>query len=349
MSIKEKIPFELKYKFLFYQAKFKSCDFFNQIKLDESRKKAFFFLAADYGNLGDVAITYAQTKFLESHGYQVVEVPISKTAEGIWWVKNNIQNDDIVTLVGGGNMGDLYEQIEILRQLVIQQFPCNKIISFPQTFDFSNSLNGQKQLSKAKRAYRSHNNLIIVAREQVSYQLMKENFSQNKVIITPDIVMTLENIAKVILRKGVVVCLRNDKEKFIDDSTTQLLLGCLKQAFNQDIIYRDTHIDENNLSPNVRIKALNDIWKTFNQAELVVTDRLHGMIFAYITNTPCIVFQNNNHKIKGIYDWIRYQPSMYLVEKFDANQIETMVQRIKSSKFCAKDIAQQFNPLIEEL
>jgi pyruvyl transferase EpsI len=47
-------------------------------------------------------------------------------------------------------MGDLYEQIEILRQLVIQQFPCNKIISFPQTFDFSNSLNGQKQLSKAK-------------------------------------------------------------------------------------------------------------------------------------------------------------------------------------------------------
>ena len=30
----------------------------------------------------------------------------------------------------------------------------------------------------------------------------------------------------------------------------------------------------------------------FQSAELVITDRLHGMIFSVITGTPCIAFDN---------------------------------------------------------
>ena len=46
------------------------------------KKNIFIFLGADYGNLGDVAITYAQTKYLKEHfqDYNVVEIPISQTA-----------------------------------------------------------------------------------------------------------------------------------------------------------------------------------------------------------------------------------------------------------------------------
>jgi len=36
----------------------------------------------------------------------------------------------------------------------------------------------------------------------------------------------------------------------------------------------------------------------------VITDRLHGMIFAFITGTPAIVLPNNNGKIEHSYDWI---------------------------------------------
>ncbi|MDA3776081.1 polysaccharide pyruvyl transferase family protein [Streptococcus thermophilus] len=32
--------------------------------------------------------------------------------------------------------------------------------------------------------------------------------------------------------------------------------------------------------------------------EVVLTDKLHGMIFSYITGTPCIVLANDNHKIE---------------------------------------------------
>lgn len=348
MRIKQLIPFELKYKLRFYQAKFSSHNFFAQVRLEKNKKKVFFFLAADYGNLGDVAITYAQTKFMESNGYQVIEVPISQTAQGVWWVKNFIQPQDIIMLVGGGNMGDLYGQIEYLRQLVIQQFPDNKIISFPQTFDFSNTAKGKKWLNAAKKVYNKHHQLTIVAREKTSFELMKANFPRNNVILTPDIVLSLNNVLDAAQRKGVVICLRDDQEKSIDNTTTQQVLEHLKDIFGQGMTYRDTHIAANNLTVAARVSALNDIWQTFAQAQLVVTDRLHGMIFAYITNTPCIVFQNNNHKIKGTYEWISSQSGIQLIEDFDLEIFKAAFQNLMVKQNNTLDL-KYYQPLLKEL
>nr|WP_313062319.1 polysaccharide pyruvyl transferase family protein [Moraxella sp. CTOTU49097] len=349
MRLKQYIPFDLKYKLHFHKAKFSKAQFFEDANLTNQQKKAFLFLAADYGNLGDVAITYAQTKFLEDQGYQVIEIPISKTAEGIWWVKKYIQPNDIVTLIGGGNMGDLYEQIETLRQLVIKQFPKQKIISFPQTFDFSESQYGQKRLSKAKNTYQNHNKLTLVAREQVSFELMKANFLQNNIIQTPDIVLTLKDVITQSHRQGAVVCLRDDKEKSIDNITSQKITDGLKQYFDQNISYRDTHINESNLSIEARKKALNDIWKTFGQAKIVVTDRLHGMIFAYITQTPCIVFTNNNHKVEGTYQWIKDCGYIKFLSTFEEEKFKQYLIELQSIQPKLINLDSLYQPLMKEL
>ena len=52
----------------------------------------------------------------------------------------------------------------------------------------------------------------------------------------------------------------------------------------------------------------------FCDAKLVITDRLHGMIFAAISETPCIVFSNYNHKVGGTYEWIKQLPYIRYVE-----------------------------------
>jgi len=49
-----------------------------------------------------------------------------------------------------------------------------------------------------------------------------------------------------------------------------------------------------------RYPFLND----FSSSKLVVTDRLHGMVFAALAGTPCVVMGNCNYKVKGIYNWI---------------------------------------------
>src|SRR5690606_41054328 len=121
-QLKNRIPFETKVQFHLQKLKCisddQSCFNFNS-----KNKRIYIFLAADYGNLGDVAITYAQHRFL-SHTYpthQVIEIPISQTLNGIVQLKNLIQPVDIVTTVGGGNTGAMYYQIEHFRQVVIQK------------------------------------------------------------------------------------------------------------------------------------------------------------------------------------------------------------------------------------
>lgn len=321
MFLSKYISFEIKTQILLFLQKFKKDNYFSA-HINNNNKKAYVFLAADYGNLGDVAITYAQTHFLQTSlpNYQIVDVPISKTLEGIIAVQKTIQRGDVITTIGGGNLGDLYDQIEFYRQLIVENFPNNKIISFPQTIDFSKSYKGEKALQKAARRYGKHEDLTFVAREQRSYETMKKAFSKNQVILTPDIVMSLDKRAPEFERKGVVLCLREDSEKLLTKDQQQVLVELVDKNFDSKIYY-DTHIHKNQLTINERKEELNKIWTVFKKAELVITDRLHGMIFCYITNTPCLVFQNNNHKVKGCYEWIKDKSNTKLIQTFSSEEI----------------------------
>lgn len=306
----------LKLKFAYWKAK--ANDF---VVPYSEREKCYFFLAADYGNLGDVAITYAQTKFLSErfNNAEIIDIPISKTFAGIKAVKRIIRKDDIVTIVGGGNMGDMYDDIEFLRQLVIKSFKNNRIISFPQTFDFSNTLSGRFSRRVAERIYTSHKQLTILARESISYNLMKKHYPKNEVILVPDIVMTLDERQPDKTRKGVTLCLRNDSEKKFDIRND--IVGMLEA---DGIEYRDydTHIGRGDLSIEERNKELNSIWTAFAISEYVITDRLHGMIFAFITGTPALVIPNSNHKITSSYEWIKDCGYIRLLENPETLEIE---------------------------
>ena len=48
-----------------------------------------------------------------------------------------------------------------------------------------------------------------------------------------------------------------------------------------------------------RVEIIMDKFKDFQKSELVITDRLHGMVFCAISGTPCIVFGNYNQKVKN--------------------------------------------------
>ena len=124
---------QLYLKFNIY-ARLKGANF----KLPKNKPRCLIFLAADYGNLGDVAITYAQKKYLQDHfpDYDIIEVPAAKTLTAIRSIKHKIQSEDIITVIGGGNMGDMYGDIELLRLMVVRAFKNNRIILFPQTLAF---------------------------------------------------------------------------------------------------------------------------------------------------------------------------------------------------------------------
>ncbi len=56
-------------------------------------------------------------------------------------------------------------------------------------------------------------------------------------------------------------------------------------------------------------------WNEFSSVQLVVTDRLHGMVFSAITGTPCIALDNISHKVYGAYQWLSYLPYLRFLQQ----------------------------------
>ncbi len=267
------------------------------------KKNIFLFLGADYGNLGDVAITYAQVKYLKERyvDYNVVEIPISQTYAGMKAVKKVIGKDDVIASIGGGNTSDLYDDIEFFRQLVIWHFRKQKIVAFPQTFDFTVSTRGRFFKRVARFVYGKAGDLTIMAREQNTMNVLQKDFHGVNAVMMPDIVMTLDE-RKESIRKGVLICMRSDKEKAVSDVQMQQLISKLQDKYGV-VDYQDTQVD--GVDVNNRYERLEGVMQMFRTHELVITDRLHGMILCYITGTPALAFDNSNYKISACFEWIK--------------------------------------------
>lgn len=341
--ITAKCPYNLPLKF--------SLKYFLSARYEEKyepykvQKKCFVFLAANYGNLGDVAITYAQELFLKKifQDYIIIDVPISDTLSDLKAIKNICTPDDIITIVGGGNMSDLYFDIELLRQMVISKFPKNRVISFPQTLYYTPTNIGRFWQNKSVQCYAKHKHLLLMAREMVSYQLMSTLYP-NKVICMPDIVMTLDESTPIQQRVGITLCLRNDMEKSSDISfTIELKKELLKIGYK--IFEKDTHLGRGGLSMDERKIELNRIWDTFRKSEWVITDRLHGMIFCFITKTPCIVLPNNNFKVEKCYEWIKDCGYVFFLKNYDIEEIMTTLSKKHVDNFqnVHQEILKKFN------
>lgn len=259
-----------------------------------------------HANVGDNAIAVAEEQILDKYfpnyeKYYMQENYLDICAKRI---EKFINDEDVILLHGGGNIGDTYVTPEKGRREVIKLFPNNKIIIFPQTAYFSETENGRKELEVSKKIYNNHNNLIIMAREKKSYNFMKEHFYNAKIYLTPDIVMSMSKHSNK-ERKGVLLLFRADKEKVLQEKDREMIKKL------SDIKFGEYHLSDMdltneviNIAGHIRDKILEDKFNEFQTAQIVITDRLHGMIFAAITETPCIVFSNFNHKITESYRWL---------------------------------------------
>ena len=284
-------------------------------EIKTSKKKlAFIMLAANYDNLGDIAITRAQEEYLKQilpADYEVVVIPHNKTFNAYLSMKKLINEDTIITLIGGGNSGTLYEFIEWPRRFILKHFSNCKIISFPQSVFYG----GGKVELKYKKAFvrlsKHCRKLTLIAREQLSYDRYREMLGDSvRILLVPDIVFTMKagNEQK---RAGACLVFRNDGEKLIGAGTEEsIALSCADRY--GDVVYADTCNIHVKGTGYAELEQFIDMLKT---KELVVTDRLHGMILAYITNTPCIAMDNTNHKVRSTYDtWLRGEGKVRLLE-----------------------------------
>lgn len=290
-----------------------------------------------HGNIGDSAIVIAEKEILNNHfpefeKYYVQERYLDVCAKK---VKDFIKDDDIILLHAGGNIGDTYSIPERGRREVIKLFPNNKIIILPQTAYFSDTEKGREELERSKEIYNDHKKLVILARENKSYNFMKEHFYNAKVYLTPDIVMTLVRVSDK-KRKGALFLLRTDREKVLEESKVKRIIEIINKKF-ESYKLSDMHLGEevSNIGGNVRRKVLDNKFDEFQSSELVITDRLHGMIFAAITHTPCIAFGNFNHKVLESYRWLENLEYIKFCE--DIGNIENDINSVMNANNISYD------------
>ena len=312
------------------------------------KKKIYILGVPLHGNIGDQAIIYAEKIFLKENfkKYKIVEIESTNVKRIINFLKKNIKTDDILTVHGGGFIGSLWINEEIMFRCVVENFKENNIIVFPQTVYFSNDEYGKSILKDSKKSYGETSNLTIACREKYSYDFIKEEFPNINVILVPDIVLYLNKYKFKIPRNDVLFCIRSDKEK-IDYNYTNIE-KVLREKYKMKIDYTDTVISKS-IYEFKREKIFLNKLKQISKYKLMVTDRLHGMIFAYLTNTPCIVFENKSYKVRGVYEWIKNSKSLMLVSNSTSlEEINSFIEKNINGSIADFSIEKEtFEPLVE--
>lgn len=301
-------------------------------KMNKKREKAhraYLLDIPEHGNLGDQAIAIAEAKFLKDFfpDFEVIEIPYYDIPTFLEWIKADYQDGDIVFLHGGGNMGNMYPVEENTRQKVISTLKECKIVIFPQTIDFRKDKQNYSLLYKSQKVYNSHPNLTLIAREKESFRLMKEYFPKVKIVLSPDIVFYLSNYSLPKFdRDQVVLTIRTDQESRFSFDEISAFYRSMHKTFS-NIKIQDTVVGHK-IDKNDRNLELNSLLLEFARAKFVVTDRLHGMILAAITGTPCIVTSALDHKVKGTYEWIKNLNYIEFTESLDMRDIEKKADKL---------------------
>ena len=309
------------------------------------KNKIVLIGSSEHGNLGDAAITMGIREFIRENfnEYHFIEVSTYDFSSRLPYLQKIINNDDVILLQGGGNLGNRYPSEENVRRTVIEKFPNNKVYILPQTIYFDDS--GSDELEKSIKIYNQHKHLTIFARGKISLENANKYFPNSKNYLSIDSALYL-NMDYNFERNGILCCIRDlDDESAFNMDTYNELLGVIKKHDSNYSFTTNTSKDS--------INKLNLSWEVYNQLEnfakhkLIITDRLHGLIFALITNTPCIALSSYNFKIKENYDMLKDNEMISFIDK-DINELDNAIEKFMNMDISnyKNDYKEYFNEMI---
>ena len=301
--------------------------------------------------MGDHLLSVAEHEFFNDNfpNLQIVPVTSSDLYYSIKISLASVRPNDILCFTGGGFLGSLYDEEERFLA-ILKMFPNNKIIVLPQTIYYENSIKGQRALERAKLFYRSHNNLYVVARDQNSFRLLTEVLmkgNEHRVAFTPDLALYINKPVD-FRRNGILWCLRNDAE--FSESNTSLIKEISRQvrALGTHEEYTDTYVPYP-ISYELEAAEVKKKLEEFSRAKLVITDRLHGMIYSVITGTPVIAMDNISGKVGQVYkQWLGSLSYVRFISNIEhVNDVVPQMNALSDCVYDNQKIIKLYQPIID--
>lgn len=296
----------IKYKSFFL------CMVLNVIIKVRNKKYAILFGTPMHGNIGDQTIAYAEHVFFKEQGKKVVEIPDYYALKHAKLWKKLIGKKKIY-VHGGGFVGSVWPDMHEMLITIIKTFSDNKIVILPQTIDFGND---EILLDKFNTVLKNATDVTICIREDISYKIYRDKLKNARLLLIPDMVLFLEPFdLGDNKREKITLCMRNDREKSVSDNDIGIFINEIKKEY-MNITITDMIVDGFVKNKERRSIYENKI-RSFSNSAWVVTDRLHGMVLSYMGGLPTIVLENKNHKVKGLYEWIKESGNIFLVKNLE--------------------------------
>jgi len=133
--------------------------------------------------------------------------------------------EGVIFLHGGGNFGDLWPNHHNFRESIVQQYPNRKIVIFPQTIYFSS----EESTARSAKIFNKHPDVTIFVRDDRSYEIAKQYFSNCQVYKSPDAAFQLAGFCKPVLQpsqlESILYMCRQDREMNCHFKPERLNLG----------------------------------------------------------------------------------------------------------------------------
>lgn len=292
---------------------------------------SFLVMTPEHGNLGDHAIAEAEETLLGKNHINCFEV----TGKSLLLLqrrgKLSIFDGSKIVINGGGNLGTIWPEYEGLIQDIFLSNPNSKILLMPSTVFYDGTEFGEYVADRSSKVINSHKNGMLFARERYSYEVMKRMY--RNVWLSPDVVFTMNKCKDRTDREGCVLCFRSDRERILS-SDEEKKIQEMAGDFYKKVTPSDMDL-KTGISNRQRDRELNRKLELFASSELVITDRLHGMLFSVITGTPCLLLGSMSPKIEGSFQWV--SELGYVFYAHDAEELLSIlpdvVKNIKGKSF----------------
>ena len=269
-------------------------------------RRIWLFGAPGYINLGDHAQTLCLLGWFRRFypGYGVHDLTTHELMSHDRFLLRElaplIGRDDLIFFQSGYNTTDMYPAQEEMHRAVVRLFPDRPIVFMPQTVSFRPPYGENRFVRESAELYRECRRLLLLCRDPKSLEIARAVFPGVKTELFPDpVTMMIGTRRWDAPRKGILLCLRDDSEKAIDEGELARMTERLRRS--EPVRRIDTSIGwpPGYFIVENRAKYVDAMLGSFAAHRLVITDRYHGVIFALVTGTPVIVLKTRDHKLTG--------------------------------------------------
>lgn len=307
-----------------------------------------------HSNPGDAAIWKGELVALAALDHRVVYTASLQNFD-----RNRLErllpNDGVVLLHGGGNFGDLWPGIHAHREFVIGCLQYRRIVQLPQTVHFDDEAAGDESLARIA----NHPNLTMMTRDRRSLERVRRAGIAAQ--LSPDATSALWPEQQIAFRSPgptrVLFLLRSDHERQTPisphlvieaqdwaDLGVTLNIAVLQARIvdrGLDIIDRTQQRCRRALPASCRARIARQRHQTDRLVraatsaivahDVIVTDRLHAMLFGLAHGRTVIAFDSGYGKLDSYIDtFLSEEPLLHHLSDFD--QLPAVLEEIESSQ-----------------